>query len=227
MESDEAPERFRCPITKMVMVDPVLTSELGCYEYRAITMYIAQATQLIQQGMVADPLSGRALSSPYLIPNLSLRRQIRLWRQKHNKPETKLSDSRIDQLAGNAVMRTTFGTQSLRSSPPPFPPPPLETPSSSLHPPPLEFASSSAPPPRSQLQALPPAPPPRFDLLCVTCPGVTAQGRHRRCPSSPKPPPILPPHSRNRPRHETIVSSTTVTIPTRKKKNQERPRKES
>ncbi|GAB5372837.1 hypothetical protein AAMO2058_001698700 [Amorphochlora amoebiformis] len=84
---EDPPKRFICPITKQVMTDPAHTSELITYEYKAIAEYLNQAQECMPKSKIADPVTGRPLQNLYLIPNLKLKGQIRMWREKKcNQP---------------------------------------------------------------------------------------------------------------------------------------------
>eukprot|EP00954_Amorphochlora_amoebiformis_P021731 1348517-Amorphochlora_amoeboformis.AAC.2 len=70
-----------------VMTDPAHTSELITYEYKAIAEYLNQAQECMPKSKIADPVTGRPLQNLYLIPNLKLKGQIRMWREKKcNQP---------------------------------------------------------------------------------------------------------------------------------------------
>ena len=60
---------FLCPLSKKLMRDPVIALDGHCYERRAIATYLLNHS--------TSPVSGQALSSKLLIPNLGLQAQIR------------------------------------------------------------------------------------------------------------------------------------------------------
>lgn len=73
---DEAiPDEFRCPITREIMVDPVIAKDGRSYERVAITTWL--------RNHKASPMTRQPLDAEQLTPNLSLRHCIENWRQKY------------------------------------------------------------------------------------------------------------------------------------------------
>jgi hypothetical protein len=80
----EEEEAFFCPITNVVMVDPVVTADGMTYERRAIEAWFAQ-------GHNTSPSTGLPLTSTSVAPNHALRNAIQNWRRRRNVPEARLA----------------------------------------------------------------------------------------------------------------------------------------
>ena len=65
---------FRCPITLVTMVDPVIASDGHTYERCALERWF--------QTSATSPKSGHALETTAVFPNNLLRRQIREWQEE-------------------------------------------------------------------------------------------------------------------------------------------------
>ena len=71
----EIPDEFICPITSVLMEDPVFTVDGLTYERSAIEQWL--------QHKVTSPMTGSPLASTQLIPNVSLRGMIRKFTDHH------------------------------------------------------------------------------------------------------------------------------------------------
>ena len=71
----EIPDEFICPITSVLMEDPVFTVDGLTYERSAIEQWL--------QHKVTSPMTGSPLASTQLIPNVSLRGMIRKLTDQH------------------------------------------------------------------------------------------------------------------------------------------------
>lgn len=72
---DEVPSGFLCPITHQVMEHPFLNTAGFCYEYGAISSWLA-----VNQ---TDPMTGKTLASKQLTPDRRLRSEIQAWLEAH------------------------------------------------------------------------------------------------------------------------------------------------
>ena len=75
----ELPSEYVCPITQSVMVDPVSTEDGHTYERSAIARWLAKKR--------TSPLTGAALRTTTLVPNIALRKLIEEHRSKHPSVE--------------------------------------------------------------------------------------------------------------------------------------------
>eukprot|EP01028_Stygiella_incarcerata_P004420 TRINITY_DN1966_c0_g1_i3.p1 TRINITY_DN1966_c0_g1~~TRINITY_DN1966_c0_g1_i3.p1 ORF type:complete len:136 (-),score=33.01 TRINITY_DN1966_c0_g1_i3:134-541(-) len=65
---DSVPDEFLCPITRAVMIDPVVTMDGHTYDRDAIARWLQDSDR--------SPMTNRPLSSKQLIPNLTLKKVI-------------------------------------------------------------------------------------------------------------------------------------------------------
>jgi hypothetical protein len=65
---DNVPDEFLCPITRSVMIDPVVTMDGHTYDREAIARWLHDSDR--------SPMTNRPLSSKQLIPNLTLKKVI-------------------------------------------------------------------------------------------------------------------------------------------------------
>ena len=71
----DPPSDFKCPISKELMDDPVVTDGGGTYERECIEEWLSTHTR--------DPETNAELESRRLVPNRALLRVISAWKQKH------------------------------------------------------------------------------------------------------------------------------------------------
>ena len=79
-ETADVPEDFFCPITQMIMIDPVTTVDGISYEHTAIARWL-------RPGRMSSPSTGRRLDFPTLTPNHALRNVIENWLAHHHKTQ--------------------------------------------------------------------------------------------------------------------------------------------
>lgn len=72
------PPEFFCPITQDIMTNPYCTVDGFTYERKAISLWFNSHN--------TSPLTGLALTSLELRPNLGLKQEIQLWLADHAKP---------------------------------------------------------------------------------------------------------------------------------------------
>ena len=73
-EDGAVPPDFVCPISQMVMEDPVMTEDGHTYERSCITEWL-------RPGRMHSPMTSLLLSSRHVLPNHSLRNAIEQWRR--------------------------------------------------------------------------------------------------------------------------------------------------
>ena len=78
--NDVIPGIFMCPITRLQMTDPVMTSDGHTYERKAIEKWFAD-------GNNTSPSTGCALVSLTVVPNYSIKKGMDQWRLKHTGRE--------------------------------------------------------------------------------------------------------------------------------------------
>ena len=91
--NDDAPESFRCPVSLMIMLDPVIMSDGFSYER-------IEAEDWLSRGNTTSPLTNKTLTSTQLIPNVTLRQSIEEFHntkakkknEKKNENENKNED---------------------------------------------------------------------------------------------------------------------------------------
>lgn len=66
--SEETPDRFICPITQVIMTDPVYAADGFAYEKTVIKKWLEQSS--------LSPMTRRKLSNNDLVPALSLKQDI-------------------------------------------------------------------------------------------------------------------------------------------------------
>ena len=67
MKTDtEIPNNYLCPILQDIMTDPVITVDGHTFERKAIEEWFSR-------GNCTNPLTGKALASKVLIPNIALK----------------------------------------------------------------------------------------------------------------------------------------------------------
>ena len=74
LDAIEEPPEFRCPITLVQMVDPVIAADGFTYERAAISRWINQTPY---PWLALSPTTGRSLEGGMLVPNRTLRALIR------------------------------------------------------------------------------------------------------------------------------------------------------
>jgi len=74
-EEDDIPEAFICPITQLIMKDPVTLLDGHTYEREAIEKWF-------NAGHATSPLTNRPLGSKIIKPNYALRNAIEDWLKK-------------------------------------------------------------------------------------------------------------------------------------------------
>lgn len=74
---DDIPDEFECPITKMVMEDPVIAADGRSYERSAIEEWLELHT--------TSPMTNKVLSHRWLTPNLALKNLISDWHSKRKR----------------------------------------------------------------------------------------------------------------------------------------------
>jgi len=79
----DIPAEYLCPLTLSVMEDPVVASDGHSYEKAAITQWLAQSVS------ANSPLTGLALTSNQLVPNITLRKAIQDWLAQHDLNRTR------------------------------------------------------------------------------------------------------------------------------------------
>uniref|UniRef100_A0A7R9WYF8 U-box domain-containing protein n=1 Tax=Craspedostauros australis TaxID=1486917 RepID=A0A7R9WYF8_9STRA len=79
------PERFICPITQEIMVDPLVSKHGHNFERRAILQWLNDHANSPDQ---CCPMTRKALTPSMLFPNASLRTQIRSWQAQNGLPIT-------------------------------------------------------------------------------------------------------------------------------------------
>jgi hypothetical protein len=70
------PEAYICPITREIMVDPVVTADGNTYERSAIQRWFSL-------GHITNPITLLPLENTNIIPNTTLKIMINQFRQKH------------------------------------------------------------------------------------------------------------------------------------------------
>jgi hypothetical protein len=73
----EIPTEFICPITMLVMVDPVVANDGNTYERESIEQWIVYSRE--QRGVAMSPINNRPLGDERLVENRSLRNRIETW----------------------------------------------------------------------------------------------------------------------------------------------------
>jgi len=73
--AEPVPEAFLCSLTLDIMEDLVITADGQSYERAAIAQWLAAGTR-------TSPLTGAALPSAHLTPNVALRQAIAEWSEK-------------------------------------------------------------------------------------------------------------------------------------------------
>ena len=76
------PDGFECTITQDVMEDPVVAADGHSYERAAIEQWLTERR--------TSPLTGAALASRALLPNIALRKAIAAWRVGEAAPQVGL-----------------------------------------------------------------------------------------------------------------------------------------
>src|SRR5687768_15456079 len=71
LEDDNDPPHLCCPITHMLMEDPVIADDGHTYEHRAISMWLRQHS--------SSPLTNVILKDKILRPNYALKGAIQEW----------------------------------------------------------------------------------------------------------------------------------------------------
>ena len=78
VDGNGSPDELRCPITKELMVDPVIAADGHTYERSAIERVFADKPSGENP---MSPVTGLVLSSRSLIPNIAIRSQCMDYRQ--------------------------------------------------------------------------------------------------------------------------------------------------
>jgi len=81
MKFDEEPESFICPISRSLMVDPVVAPDGFTYERKTIERWF--------KDHVSSPMTGVQLASKKLVPNNNLKSQMSEWKTKKEANEKK------------------------------------------------------------------------------------------------------------------------------------------
>ena len=71
----DPPDSFYCPITREIMIDPVMTLDGQTYERTAIEKWF-------RNGKSTSPSTGATLPSLNLIPNIALRKAIEEYKEQ-------------------------------------------------------------------------------------------------------------------------------------------------
>ena len=93
-DDEYMPNEYKCPITQMPMVNPVVASDGHSYEKHAIARWLVVRTAR------KSPVTNRSLSSK-LVPNLALKKLIRDW-----KGAVVVADTTSDAHAGSTSKST-------------------------------------------------------------------------------------------------------------------------
>jgi hypothetical protein len=83
------PVSFFCPISFMIMQDPVCTSDGHTYERSHIENWL--------RGNDSSPATGAVLSHKNLSPNIALRQAIEEWQEKQHSTQVKRADIQLEE----------------------------------------------------------------------------------------------------------------------------------
>ena len=81
-QDDHVPDKFIGPLSKKIMINPVVTASGQTYERAMIGRWFAR-------GNITDPISKRPMQSLQLQPAISLTREIHAWKMKQKKKAMK------------------------------------------------------------------------------------------------------------------------------------------
>lgn len=71
----EPPHQFFCPITKLLMYDPVVAGDGHSYELKAIEQWL--------EGHIRSPMTSQPMAHKLLVYNYNLKSQIEEWKNRH------------------------------------------------------------------------------------------------------------------------------------------------
>lgn len=106
-ETLAVPDRYRCPITRLVMNDPVRAFTRDVFERAAIEAWFTRRQRC--------PITGVPMPNKTLVPDMHLRKEIEAWKAAH-KPESDELIARegrqqflqVLKAAGNGVSAAAF-----------------------------------------------------------------------------------------------------------------------
>ena len=76
-DDDDAPDHLKCPISQMLLRDPVTTADGQTYERKHITKWLKRHT--------TSPLTGAELASKQLTPNVLAKKAVEAYREDRDK----------------------------------------------------------------------------------------------------------------------------------------------
>mmetsp|Transcript_95199 Transcript_95199/g.142638 ORF Transcript_95199/g.142638 Transcript_95199/m.142638 type:complete len:242 (-) Transcript_95199:75-800(-) len=91
-------DKFVCPLTDSIMIDPVTTREGHNYEREALQDFVARHGSI-------SPFSGKPLGEPEFYVNKKLAWEIRNWQSE--RPELAMEPSKVDVQESSSVQEAT------------------------------------------------------------------------------------------------------------------------
>jgi hypothetical protein len=101
-------DKFVCPLTNSIMIDPVTTREGHTYEREALEKFVARHGSI-------SPFSGKPLREPEFYANKKLAWEIKKWKSERPAPEVETTE--VDVQESSAVQEETREEERTEAAP--------------------------------------------------------------------------------------------------------------